>query len=112
MVAGREMLGVQAYALGSGEATCYADYKMGKHEKLYQQIVMRQSDANVPFQGLRGLLQRLGFEERIRGDHHIFTMAGVAEILNLQPREAGRAKPYQVRQVRRVILRYGLRLKD
>jgi hypothetical protein len=46
----------------------------------------------------------LGFDERIRGDHHIFTKEGIADILNLQPRGA-KAKPYQVKQVRRVIAR-------
>lgn len=84
---------------------------MGKHEKLYQHVLMRRSDANVPFHGLRTLLMRLGFDERIRGDHHIFTMAGVEEILNLQPRN-GKGKPYQVKQVREVILKYNLKLED
>jgi len=65
----------------------------------------------VPFDGLYELLKRLGFDERVRGDHHIFTMGGVEEILNLQPRD-GEAKPYQVKQVRNVILRYNLRLGE
>lgn len=56
---------------------------MGKHEKLYEHIMLRRSDANVPFDQLCALLKRLGFAERIRGDHHIFTMEGVEEILNL-----------------------------
>jgi hypothetical protein len=84
---------------------------MEKHEKLYEHILMRRSDANVPFDGLCALLARLGFEERIRGDHHIFTMTGVEEILNLQPRNA-KAKPYQVKQVRGVILRHNLQLGE
>jgi len=84
---------------------------MGKQEKLYQHILMRRSDANVPFDGLCALLIRLGFEERIRGDHHIFTMTGVEEILNLQPR-GRKGKPYQVKQVREIILKYKLRLED
>jgi len=46
---------------------------MGKLEKLYAHILMRRSDANVPFETLRALLRRLGFDERIKGDHHIFT---------------------------------------
>ena len=49
------------------------------------------------------LLRQLGFDERTRGSHHIFTKEGVEEILNLQPRGA-KAKPYQVKQVRRVIV--------
>jgi hypothetical protein len=84
---------------------------MGKHEKLYAHILMRRSDANVPFDGLRALLKRLGFEERVRGDHHIFTMTGVEEILNLQPKN-GKGKPYQVKQVRDVILKHNLRLEE
>jgi hypothetical protein len=42
-----------------------------------------------------------------RSDHHIFTREGVVEILNLQPK-SGKAKPYQVKQVRNVIVDYGL----
>jgi hypothetical protein len=84
---------------------------MGKQEKLYQHILMRRSDANVPFDGLRTLLINLGFDERIRGDHHIFTMTGVEEILNLQPKN-GKGKPYQVKQVRDAILKYNLKMED
>jgi len=84
---------------------------MGKHERLYEHILMRRSDANVPFDGLCALLQRLGFEVRIRGDHHIFTMTGVEEIVNLQPRN-GKGKPYQVKQVREMILKYNLRMGE
>ncbi len=83
---------------------------MGKHKKLYEHVLMRRSDANIPFDGLCALLKRLGFDERIRGDHHIFTMAGVEEILNLQPRN-DKGKPYQVKQVRDVILKYNLKLE-
>ena len=50
------------------------------------------------------VLKKLGFEERIRGDHHIYAMSQAEEILNLQPR-SGKAKPYQVKQVRDVILK-------
>jgi len=53
------------------------------------------------------LLHKLGFHERTRGSHHIFTGDGVEEILNLQT-TGGRAKPYQVKQVRQVIVKYHL----
>jgi hypothetical protein len=53
------------------------------------------------------LLKHLGFAERVRGDHHIFTRDGVEEILNLQPRGSS-SKAYQVKQVRDVIIRYRL----
>lgn len=52
-------------------------------------------------------LHRLGFDERVRGSHHIFTRNDVVEILNLQPR-GSRAKAYQVKQVRGVLISYGL----
>jgi len=53
------------------------------------------------------MLRSLGFDERVRGSHHIFRKDGVRELVNLQ-REGSKAKVYQVRQVRGVILRYGL----
>jgi len=80
---------------------------MGKYEKLLIQILRGISDANIPFDGLRGLLKYLGFEERIRSSHHIFTKDGIEEILNLQPKGA-KTKPYQIKQVRHVILKYKL----
>ena len=59
------------------------------------------------FGDLRALLRRFGFAERIKGSHHIFTREGVVEILNLQPK-GSMAKPYQVKQVRKVLVQYEL----
>lgn len=81
---------------------------MTEHDKLLFRILRGTSDANIPFEGMRSLLRSLGFQERIRSSHHIFTKDAVEEILNLQPRDGGKAKPYQVKQVRQVILKYGL----
>lgn len=80
---------------------------MSRLEKVLLKVLRGTSDVNVPFHDLRYLLQQLGFDERTRGSHHIFTRSDVQEILNLQPRD-GQAKPYQVRQVRAVILKYRL----
>ena len=80
---------------------------MAKHEKTLLQILRGSSDSNVPFDELRSLLRYLGFDERIRGSHHIFSKTNVEEILNLQP-VAAKAKAYQVKQVRNVLLRYKL----
>jgi hypothetical protein len=49
----------------------------------------------------------MSFEERIRGSHHIFTRSDVEEIVNLQP-IGTLAKPYQVKQVRNIIVKYKL----
>jgi predicted RNA binding protein YcfA (HicA-like mRNA interferase family) len=84
---------------------------VGKYERLYRHILERRSDANVSFSELSQLMEQLGFRERIKGDHHIFTKNGVEEILNLQPKGA-KAKPYQIKQVRNVILKYELTLGD
>jgi len=78
---------------------------MSGREKLLFRILQGTSDAAIPFEGLCGLLRRLGFSERVKGSHHLFAREGVAEILNLQPR-GGEAKPYQVKQVRSVLLKY------
>ena len=80
---------------------------MGKYDKLLIQVLRGASDANIPFDGLCGLMRNLGFDERIRGSHHIFTKEGVEEIANLQP-IGSRAKAYQVKQVRGIILKYKL----
>lgn len=84
---------------------------MGRFEKLYSHILMRRSDANVPFDALCAMLRLLGFDQHIKGDHHIFTHPGIEEILNLQPKN-GKGKPYQVKQVRDVIIKYQLRLGE
>ena len=80
---------------------------MGSHGKLLRRILEGRSDANLDFSDLRTLLLYMGFEERTSGSHHIFRRADVEERINLQ-RQGNKAKPYQVRQIRAVILRYGL----
>jgi hypothetical protein len=80
---------------------------MKKYAKFLELILTGRSDANTSFNSLCRLLYKLGFEERIRGDHHIFTQPGVEEIINLQPR-GPKAKLYQVKQVRNLILKYRL----
>lgn len=80
---------------------------MVARKKVLARILRGSADANVPFKGLCSLLVSLGFEERVKGSHHIFTKQGIPEILNLQP-QGNKAKRYQVRQVRNVILKYRL----
>lgn len=80
---------------------------MGKLEKTLIKILRGTSDSNISFTDLCNLLQSLGFELRIKGSHHIFTKENVEEILNLQPK-GSKSKPYQVKQVRAVILKHKL----
>ncbi len=74
--------------------------------KLLNKILTGLADKNIGFNDLLKLLIDLGFEKRVKGDHHIFTKQDVLEILNLQPLKDGKAKPYQVKQVRNIILKY------
>jgi hypothetical protein len=65
------------------------------------------ADHNLAFADLRYVLEQLGFEERVKGDHFIFTRSDVVEIINLQP-VGNKAKAYQVKQVRNLVLKYKL----
>jgi hypothetical protein len=62
-------------------------------EKILARVLSGRVDSNIAFVELCSLLRRLGFTERIKGDHHIFTRQGIAEIINLQPLRNGKAKP-------------------
>ncbi len=83
----------------------------GKLHSVRARILGGRADANIAFTDLIGLLTALGFDRRQRGDHHILWKTGIVEIINLQPR-AAKAKPYQVKQVRRILRKYELRFAD
>jgi predicted RNA binding protein YcfA (HicA-like mRNA interferase family) len=72
--------------------------------------IARGAVANVAFGDLRTLAESLGFElRRVSGSHHVFTHPQVPQLLNLQS-VRGQAKPYQVRQLLRLVERYDLKL--
>ena len=67
---------------------------------------------DVRFTDLCGLATAFGFKlARVSGSHHIFSHSGVPELINLQE-VGGRAKPYQVRQLRGLVARYSLTMED
>jgi len=76
-------------------------------DKTLDKILRGDSDANIRFEELSHLLQAKGFRMRVSGSHHIFTQSGVMQRINLQ-REGAKAKPYQVRQVRKILATYKL----
>lgn len=80
---------------------------VSQYEKLLAFLMSGTGDKNFLFSDLQAILDRLGFQCRVKGDHFIYTRDGIDEIINLQPLGA-RAKPYQVRQVRQLILKYHL----
>jgi hypothetical protein len=80
---------------------------LSRRKKVLARVLSGTADANLLFDDVRHLLLTLNFQERIKGGHHIFSRSGVEEILNLQAKN-GKAKPYQVKQVRELILKYRL----
>lgn len=80
---------------------------MSQYEKLLLSILSGTQDRNILFPDLQTVLDRLGFQCRIKGDHFIYTRDDVEEIINIQP-VGNKAKPYQVKQVRNIILKYQL----
>ncbi len=68
--------------------------------------------SNVSFADMLRLAQGLGFSvARISGSHHILQHPAVPELLNLQE-VGGQAKPYQIRQLLKLVERYRLALED
>ena len=80
---------------------------MSRYEKLMFSILSGTKDTAFSFSDLQKILDILGFSVRIKGDHFIYTKDGIEEIINIQP-DGNKAKPYQVKQVRSIILKYKL----
>ena len=76
-------------------------------KRTLKRVLDGRTDASIRFEDLCSLMERLGFHSRSRESHHIFWREDIEELINLQ-RSDGNAKPYQVKQVRTVILKYGL----
>ena len=74
---------------------------------MLRRILSGQSDANIRFRDVKALLLALGFDERIRGSHHIYELPGLPEVVTLQP-PGTNAKRYQVRQLRKLLIQYQL----
>ncbi len=67
---------------------------------------------NVSFTDLVNLVEGFGFQLlRVSGSHHIFAHPDIVEMINLQS-VRGQAKPYQIRQLLRLVERYNLRLEE
>ena len=82
---------------------------VSRWEKTRERIREGQSDQNIRYDNVVNMLRHMGFKERQRsGSHHIFTLAGVEEIINIQALKNGMAKDYQIRQVRTILEIYGL----
>lgn len=81
---------------------------MTQKDKLIGKILAGTSDTNIGFNDLTRLLDSFNFSCRIKGDHHIYYKEGIEEIINIQPLSNNKAKPYQVKQIRLLVLKYKL----
>jgi predicted RNA binding protein YcfA (HicA-like mRNA interferase family) len=82
---------------------------MSSFSKLKKRILDPPQQKNVRFDDLCWFLERSGFQCRQKGSSHkVFTKDGIAEIINLQSGQDGKAKRYQVQQVADIVLEYNL----
>lgn len=84
---------------------------MRKLNHIYDMVMSGKCDNNVRFSDLSSLLLFYGFNERVKGDHFIYKRKDVAERINIQP-DGNKAKAYQVKQVRMLFEKYGLKTED
>ena len=81
-----------------------------KKRRLYQEI--KRNPRNIRFQKICKVAEAFGFRMRKgKGSHFIFTCPGVEELLNFQ-NVKGKAKPYKVKQLIKIIEKYGLLEED
>ena len=76
---------------------------MSKYKKILLKILSGQSDKNIAFNDIFSLLSHLGFEYRTKGSHVIFRKESLNMKINIQ-KEGANTKPYQVKQIRNLIL--------
>ena len=78
--------------------------------KLLQKLL--SGSKNIRFSEAVACAEAFGFElVRIKGSHHIFVHPDIPELVNLQ-NVKGKAKPYQVKQLLKLIERYNLQMKE
>ena len=77
---------------------------MGRKEKLILKLLAGNADNNFEFDDLVKVLVWFEFVERKgKGSHRVFSKSGIETMINLQPKD-GKAKPYQVKQVREFLV--------
>jgi predicted RNA binding protein YcfA (HicA-like mRNA interferase family) len=83
---------------------------VAKRQKLLDKLLSGSND--IHFEEFTSLLEGFAFElERVRGSHHVYSHPGIGELLSVQPRHDGKAKPYQLRQFLKLVEEYNLELK-
>ena len=79
-----------------------------KRKKLLQRLM--SGSQNVRFQDFRKCVEAFGFKlDRVKGSHHIFVHPDIPELINLQNID-GKTKPYQIKQLLKIIEGYNLEM--
>lgn len=79
-------------------------------KKLLKKLL--SASKNIRFSEAKSCAEMFGFElDRISGSHHIFVHPTIPELINLQDVK-GKAKPYQVKQLLKIIERHNLKLEE
>ena len=74
----------------------------------YNMVMSGNNDNNIRYADFQNLLIDLGFEfKRQNGSHTMYYHSGIHEHVNIQ-KDGSKAKGYQVRQIRNIIIKYGL----
>ena len=73
--------------------------------KILIDVLSGIKDNNIAFSDLQKILDYFGFQHRIKGSHFIYSKKDIEEIINIQP-DGNKAKAYQVKQIRNIILKY------
>lgn len=78
------------------------------NQNIYNSVISGKSDYNINFSDFQTLLTGLGFKfKRQKGSHIMYYHEGVRAFMNIQ-KDGAKAKGYEVRQLREIILKYGL----
>lgn len=82
---------------------------MSKIHKLLLKLLSGNADGNFSIEDLKAILFYVGFTERKgAGSHIIYKKEGLDTLINIQKVKGGQAKPYQVKQIRNIILKFKL----
>ena len=79
------------------------------NSKIYAAVISGQSDSNIRFDDLKNLIYALGFLFKgQKCSHSGYYHPGVHARISIQPTKDGKAKPYQVKQLRDIIKLHGM----
>jgi len=78
------------------------------NKKVYESVMSGKSDNNIKYTDFQNLIIDLGFEfKRQKGSHEMYYHHSIREFMNIQ-KKANRAKDYQVKQLREIIIEHNL----